>query len=94
MPVDLRVLSGILSTVASPPGLREEPRAQDLKGDFHRWFDGGAIKNVTGWQEFHFADGTLAVLSGSLLFGLSVRLPSGTWVTIRERAEAPKDVPV
>lgn len=90
MPVDLRTLSGILATIADPPGLREQPRPQDPQGDFHRWFDGGAIRVVTGWEEFHFADGTLAVLSSSLLFGLSVRLPLGTWVTVKERGETPE----
>jgi hypothetical protein len=94
MPVDLRTLSSILSTIASPPGLREQPRPQDPQSNFHRWFDGGAIRDITGWQEFHFTDGTLAVLSGSLLFGLSVRLPSGTWVTIKERAEEPQGFPL
>jgi hypothetical protein len=93
MPVDPSTLSRILSTIASPPGLREQPRPDDLQGNFHMWFDGGAIRIVTGWEEFHFGDGTLAVLSGSLLFGLSIRLPSGTWVTIKERAEESEGFP-
>ena len=81
----LRWATALLLALVAPVAGQESPFAPVLPE---------SVGDVTGWQEFHFADGTLAVLSGSLLFGLSVRLPTGTWITIRERAEAPRDFPL
>ena len=59
MTVELRAVSPVLGTIDAPPGLRTKPIEGDLQGAVVRLFDGGAIKIVTGRNEYHFAEGTL-----------------------------------
>ena len=47
----------ILSLIADPPNLRARPQTGDLSGDYDRWFDGGAIRYITGSTQYVFADG-------------------------------------
>lgn len=76
--------------MASPPRERGHHHEGDLEGPFDRWFDGGAIKLVTGWTEYHFADNTLAILaSSSVLLRIDMRLPNGSYLTIAEHKNAP-----
>ena len=89
MAVDLSSVLQRLSTVDSPPNLRSTPRPGDLHGKFDRWFDGGALKNVTGWNEYHFSDGTLAVVPTAPTLQVELRFPSGAYVLVHEQAKAP-----
>ena len=58
--VDANTVSKILQAIAVTPNRRDRPRTGDLSGNFDFWFDGGAVKMVTGWTQFEFADGTRA----------------------------------
>ena len=96
MKTDFRALADILSAISSPPGLRTTRRDGDLPGAFDKWFDGGAIKFVTGWNEYHFDDGSVAVVptSPALRVRVDIRLPAGSFVIINEQAKAPPFWPV
>jgi hypothetical protein len=75
----------ILSLIANPPDLRDEPEEGDLPGDFHAWFDGGAIRNDTGSKTFKFADGTTAwVAVPAPYLHVQIVLPSGERVAITQ----------
>jgi hypothetical protein len=63
-PLDLLLVARTLTKIATLQGLHGSPAPGDLPGSHDGWFDGGAVKRVTGWDEFHFADGTVAVFLG------------------------------
>ena len=89
MPVELEAVLLHLSSIDSPQNLRSTRQPGDLDGKFDRWFDGGAMKVVTGWNEYHFADGTLAVVPTTPTLQIEMRLPSGVFVTVNEQRHAP-----
>lgn len=94
MPLDLHAIADRLATIASPPRERNERYNGDVDGAFDRWFDGGAIKIVTGWNEYHFADGTLAIVAtSSMLLHIEMRLPNGSYLTVAEQRKAPAFFP-
>jgi hypothetical protein len=93
-PLEIPTVIRLLSVIQSPPNLRARPWPGDLEGDFHEWFDGGAIKHVTGWNEYHFVDGTLAVITGVLSLQVDARLPGGAYLSIREETEPPRYSPL
>jgi hypothetical protein len=59
MRVSEQELSKIVSAIAAVK-LRPTPKRGDLEGDYEAWFDGGAIRYVTGSTEYYFRDGTIA----------------------------------
>ena len=75
----------ILSLMADPPNLRDHPEEGDIAGDFHAWFDGGAVRNDTGSKTFKFADGTTAwVALPAPWLHIQIVLPSGERVTVTQ----------
>ena len=48
----------VLQLIATMPNKRRQPIADDLPGTFDCWFDGGAGRIITGWNEYELADGT------------------------------------
>ena len=88
MKSDIGAVARVLATIESPPGLRTDRRIGDLGGAFDQWFDGGAVKIVTGWNEYHFSDGTLAVVSGALTLQVEIRFPTGGYVRVSEHSQA------
>lgn len=93
-PLDLPFVARTLTTITTLPGLHRSPTQGDLSGPYDEWFDSGAVKHITGWDEFHFADGTVAVVSGSLTGSVDIRLPSGTFVRIEASSDAPRFWPL
>ena len=89
MSADLSTVTHVLSTIAAPPALRSQSRPGDLQGEFSRWFDGGAIKFLTGWSEYHFADGTVAIVPTVPSLRVDIRLPAGAYLSVSELSEAP-----
>jgi hypothetical protein len=87
--IDLNQVRHVLDVIADPSQLRAERGEDDLEGDFTRWFDGGAVKSLVGWTEYHFEDGTLAVVTGRLKLRLSIRFPNGRFVTLDQTAVPP-----
>jgi hypothetical protein len=89
MSVDVSVVTRVLSVIDSTPGLRSEPRRGDLRGEYDRWFDGGAIRIVTGWNEYHFSDDTVAIVPSSPILHVEIRLPTGAYVSVTEQSDPP-----
>jgi hypothetical protein len=94
MDTDFRELANILSVIATPPGLRTKRRDGDLPGAFDKWFDGGAIKVITGWDEYHFDNGAVAVVPSTATLRVDIRLPGGGFVIIYKQAQAPPYFPI
>jgi len=92
MTIDLRTVLRQLSSIDSPPSLRSVPKPGDLNGKFDQWFDGGALKVVTGWSEYHFSDGTLAIVPTTATLLIEMRLPSGAYIIVSEQSKAPPNM--
>lgn len=61
--------------------------AGDVDGDFDFWFDGGACRQITGWNEYVFHDGTVAedlVTPGLIIV---IRFPDGRRVSLRQESK-------
>jgi hypothetical protein len=91
-PRDLRRVLEVLALIEAPPGLRTAPRPGDLKGNFTQWFDGGAIAVITGWNEYHFSDGTFAVVPTTPSYRVEIRLPSETFFVLNEELQVPPNL--
>jgi len=94
MNTGFREVADILLAIAAPPRRRKERRPGDVQGAYDEWFDGGAIKTVTGWKEYHFANGTVAIVHATLTLRADIRLPTGGFVIVTEQAGAPPFWPV
>ena len=77
-----------LQLVAVTPNKRETPIAGDLSGKFDFWFDGGACHVVTGWNEYHLADGTRVTVATTPLLSVAIRFSDGTRVNIQQESPA------
>ena len=94
MRTEFRAVAEILATISAPPGRRTQRHDGDAKGAFDEWFDGGAIKVVTGWNEYHFDNGTVAVVPTTPNLRVDIRLPTGDFVIVSEQVKAPSGWPV
>jgi hypothetical protein len=92
MALDLREVLNHLAAIASPPRLRMKPAKNDLNGKFDQWFDGGALKTVTGWHEYHFANGALAVVPSTPMLHIEIRFSSGAYIVLSEQSQAPPNI--
>ena len=77
-------IAKVLILMADPPNVRSKPIDGDLEGDFHMWFDGGAVRQDTGVSTYHFADGTRATTGTSLLFSVGIAFTDGREISIAE----------
>lgn len=75
----------ILSLISDLPNPRNHPLESDLKGDFHIWFDGGAVRHDTGLSKYCFADGAEALAAASLRLWVKIKLPDDREFIIEER---------
>jgi hypothetical protein len=78
-------LSRLLARIAHTGEVRSKPQPGDLAGDFHGWFDGGAFRDDTGDRTFSFADRSVATVRVWDVFDITVELPNGSIVDVRER---------
>jgi hypothetical protein len=83
IPTELAV-ARILSAIAQLPNRRSQPRPGELPGDFDLWFDGGAVKNSTGYTIYAFADGSQALVSVLPLLSVGITLADGKRVAVSE----------
>jgi len=79
------VVARVLNAIASPPNLRDARRPGDLEGEFDQWFDGGAIRTVTGTVTYAFDDGVTALVGVLPWLFVTVTCADGTVVSIREK---------
>ncbi len=83
--VDEKVVAGILELIHAVPNKRERPLPGDREGRFSFWFDGGACREITGYNEYVFRDGVVAQV-GSCIPALSVTIhfPDGRRVQVQQ----------
>ena len=75
----------VVSIIANPPNLRDSPEEGDITGDYHAWFDGGAVRYDTGSKTYSFADGTTAwVVAPAPWLRIEMELPSGERVVVAQ----------
>ena len=77
----------ILELIANIPNQRESPVKGDLEGRFDFWFDGGACNVISGWNEYHFDDGTVAEVATTPLLSISIRFAEGQSVQILQKRQ-------
>jgi len=79
-----RAVARILELMSTLPNARSLARAGDLEGTFDVWFDGGAVKHDTGVSIYRFLDGAEAMTGTSLVWQVSITLPDGRHIHVRE----------
>jgi hypothetical protein len=77
----------IVSLIADPPRRRSQPQAGDLPGDLDRWFDGGALRYITGSTHYVFVDGSRASVAVMPTLVVSITFASGQRVGIVQARE-------
>lgn len=78
------VVAAILELIHSVPNRREKPLAGEVQGRFDFWFDGGACRVMTGWNEYTFADGVVAQVGVIPALSVTIRFPDGRRVHIQQ----------
>jgi hypothetical protein len=71
----------VLQLIATMPNKREKPISGDPPG-FDFWFDGGAGRIVTGWNEYDLADGTRATVGTIPTLSVTIQFSNGSRVSI------------
>ena len=84
---DLEGISNILNLIANPPNKRKHPNENDLKGDYDEWFDGGAIKYVTGSTRYYFEGGVVVHAAVQLEINFIIEFPNGKKISLREEVQ-------
>lgn len=82
--VSVEMVVRVLDLIATQPNRRKRPRKGDVSGDFSVWFDGGAVRHVTGFSEFVFSDGTQAWIHVRPFLSIRIELPNGEHVVIQQ----------
>lgn len=72
----------ILGMIAIPPNRRQHPQSGDLIGEFDEWFDGGALRFVTGYTEYEFSDGSRATVDVLPYLSILIELSNGERVSV------------
>ena len=79
-----RDVAEILRLISDLPNQRTAARPGDLPGEFDLWFDGGAVKYVTGSTEYYFTNGTRAWVAVLMSLNVGIAFPDGQQVSIRQ----------
>ena len=74
----------VLEMIHGAPNMRNRPLPGDLQGEFDHWFDGGAVKVVTGCTEYFFRNGVSAHVPVIPTLCVLIRFPDGRSVTIEQ----------
>ena len=74
----------ILQRIGRQANLRSKPLDGDLEGDYDAWFDGGAVKHVTGVSEYVLDDGSRASVAVTPSLSVEIHLADGTGVSVRQ----------
>ena len=81
----------VLQRIATLPNKREQPIAGDVSGMFDFWFDGGAGRIITGWNEYELADGTQVTVGTFPALSVGIKFPDGSRVSVQEESWGDKD---
>jgi len=77
----------VLQLIATMPNKRRQPIADDLPGTFDCWFDGGAGRIITGWNEYELADGTRVTVGSIPALSVTIEFPNGSRVRIQQEGQ-------
>jgi len=80
--VSVEQVARILASISAPPNLRNRRQLGDIEGDYDKWFDGGAIRIVTGYTVYEFEDGSRAVVDFLPSLSVTIEFVDGTRVTV------------
>jgi hypothetical protein len=75
----------VLELIEKLPNRRAYPLPGDLQGDFDAWFDGGALRCITGTNHYELLDGTKASRGVMPCLQVTIRFPNGEVVTIEQK---------
>jgi hypothetical protein len=90
--VSLHDLLHILILIERMPNAREQPLPDDLEGNYDYWFDGGAMRVVTGYNVFDFKDGSRATMHEIPFFDIGIEFSNGARIRIRQQGEKRQDM--
>jgi hypothetical protein len=76
----------VLQLIATLPNKRERPVSGDPPGKVDFWFDGGAGRVITGWNEYDLADGTRVTVGTTPVLSVTIQFPSGSCVRIQQES--------
>ncbi len=82
--VDEHEVAEVLEMIHGARNLRNRPLPGDLPGEFDHWFDGGAVKVVTGCTEYFFRNGVHARIPVLHILCVWIHFPDGRSVTIEQ----------
>lgn len=80
----LKDIIHLLTLINDPPNIRNKPKSGDIEGDFDYWFDGGSMRNVTGFTEYLFDDGSHARIPVVPNLTISIHLAIGKNILLQE----------
>lgn len=80
----MEVIGEILCKIGDRSNRRSKPRNGDLEGDYDAWFDGGAVKYITGSTEYYFQDGSKAMVGVLPYLSVYIELADGSKITVSE----------
>jgi hypothetical protein len=81
----------VLQRIATIPNKREQPIAGDTPGMFDFWFDGGAGRIITGWNEYELTDGTHVTVGTVPALSVAIKFPDGSRVRVEQESWGAKD---
>jgi hypothetical protein len=76
----------VLQLIAKLPNKRERPITGDLPGKFDFWFDGGAGRIITAWNEYALANGTRITVGATPVLSVTIEFPNGARVAIQQKS--------
>lgn len=82
--VSLVEIAQILHAIATLPNQRTRPQEGDLEGDYDEWFDGGAVRHVTGYNAYEFRNGVRAWWDVLPYLSVSIELANGARVHVTQ----------
>ena len=88
--VSLIEVAQILHTIATLPNRRTRPQEGDLEGDYDEWFDGGAVRHVTGYNVYEFRNGVRATWDVLPHLSVSIELANGARIGVKQAQLASK----
>jgi hypothetical protein len=83
-------LAHVLALIGDPPNRRRIPRPGNLEGDFTAWFDGGAIREVAGYTDYHLSDGTVASVGVLPWLEVNLEFAGGERASVRQYRPPPQ----
>jgi hypothetical protein len=75
-------VADVLNMIHGARYMRDRPLPGDLEGEFDQWFEGGAVRWVTGTTQYYFRNGVTATVGVLQTLSVSIRFPDGRSVGI------------